>query len=651
VTLSHVPPLNGIVNIADNGPVPPFVLTFRDSRDGAIRSTVLGAGLFQVAVLSGDYRVEVSGLPEGYSLSSITYRQGETSTNVLGSPLTVRDTPGEIGINLGVSSPPPWVKLGGRFAGPGLPDHPVQLVLRRINTRQEFETPLRPDGTFAFERILPGTYHASFAPNLAGVHPIGITVPSRDTTLQIPMPARVTVKGNVTAEHGAVLPQSQVSLAGVGQPPQVSLVEFLPVNKVVDVAADGTFSTIVPAGSYRIAVKGIAAPYAVRGIRDGATDLLKAPLQIAARDSAKNIRVDLSVSTFALRGRLYMGQSPLPQEIRVALSGTGLLTAQRVAISPDGAFVFPNTPPGTYTVRLLPQGVSVPVTVESSDVAGIDFGFQSGQVSNASPPGQSPPPMSVMFYSGGKLIAGPLVNPDGTFGATLPRGQYLVRLLGVSRDYMLRSFSDGAIDLLQKDLDFSPSSARPIRAVLDTVPPVRVSGRVTRPENAIRTAPLRVELSRIGAPGRLEAPVNPDGSFEFREVMPSSYLLGLPLELGIARPILVDAERDVSGVAISIPRQVPIRGRVVMEDGSPLPDLSASGMTVAAVGDGLTAFAVIAPDGAFTTSSTEGEQLIQIRSIPAGYRVKSLTAGSVDLLQLPITLNSPVEIRVVLTPW
>jgi hypothetical protein len=160
-----------------------------------------------------------------------------------------------------------------------------------------------------------------------------------------------------------------------------------------------------------------------------------------------------------------------------------------------------------------------------------------------------------------------------------------------------------------------------------------------------------VELSRIGAPGRLEAPVNPDGSFEFREVMPSSYLLGLPLELGIARPILVDAERDVSGVAISIPRQVPIRGRVVMEDGSPLPDLSASGMTVAAVGDGLTAFAVIAPDGAFTTSSTEGEQLIQIRSIPAGYRVKSLTAGSVDLLQLPITLNSPVEIRVVLTPW
>jgi hypothetical protein len=100
-------------------------------------------------------------------------------------------------------------------------------------------------------------------------------------------------------------------------------------------------------------------------------------------------------------------------------------------------------------------------------------------------------------------------------------------------------------------------------------------------------------------------------------------------------------------------RQIPVAGRVTVEDGGLLPRAS-----LIVDGDMRIDLGILEPDGSFTIRIPEGEHRLsaQVRSGP--YRVKSMTFGSSDPRQLPVTISetSPRSLLITfeatgLSPW
>src|SRR5262245_23382317 len=113
VVVPDVVAVRGAVTVEGGGPLPRFQLAFArvDGPSVApINFTV--AGTFTAQMHSGQYRVTSSGLPLGYSVKSMVVG----AVDLVTQPLKVATGDLEsITITLGVSSPPPWVKLSGRI--------------------------------------------------------------------------------------------------------------------------------------------------------------------------------------------------------------------------------------------------------------------------------------------------------------------------------------------------------------------------------------------------------------------------------------------------------------------------------------------------------------------------------------------------------
>src|SRR5213594_361306 len=113
-------------------------------------------GEFRTQIPEGDYRVSWSALPPGYFIKTIT----AGSTDLLASPLKVvaGSPPPQIVVTLGVSSPPPWVKVSGRVtgsAGSSPAARPLRIGHVGASTIEPLEVSVNPDGTFSFPMVLP----------------------------------------------------------------------------------------------------------------------------------------------------------------------------------------------------------------------------------------------------------------------------------------------------------------------------------------------------------------------------------------------------------------------------------------------------------------------------------------------------------------
>jgi hypothetical protein len=649
VTLSLVKeaPINGFVAVDENGPVPPFTLSFVhafgiNSSKPPLRRLFSGAGPFQLELPKGEYRIDVSGLPSGYIVKSLGWCGGQ---DVLRGVLYV-DTPPACGlmVNLGVSKAPPWTRVRGRVVGER-PNEAARIVLATegAGPYQEFETVLEPDGSFIFERLLPGRYNVMFEPVPQGLGGVALVVPEDGLSdIKIDLPARTRVSGRVTAEHGAVLPAMTLSMVGAGSRTTRGLVEILPVSREVRVTEDGTFSTVLPEGEYRIVVD-VDEPYGIRAINQQSVNLVSETLKVGKAE-IKDVGVTLSVPVFAVKGRVYSSAATASINQRVALSGAPLLETQYANVGTDGAYEFPNVPSGYYDVWVLPEGPAAPVSVDNKDVSGVDFGMLAGRVVLSDTALQLPLEFS-FFATASSFKVSASVRPDGTFETILPAGEYRVRPAGILYGYSLRSFGSNISDPSKETFRFSPPNSEEVQATIGLLNPVRISGRVIGSENANPGTPLTVMLVRIGFDQRFEAPVGADGSFEFARVPSSYYQISVSEQAAITLATMIDAERDVSQIEIRIPRQITIRGRVLVE-GATTPDLSS--MTVASKGEGLSKGGLVGPDGTFSFSSMATEQMISVRSLPPGYDVKTITSGSMDLGSSYITPSGPLEILIVL---
>lgn len=177
-----------------------------------------------------------------------------------------------------------------------------------------------------------------------------------------------------------------------------------------------------------------------------------------------------------------------------------------------------------------------------------------------------------------------------------------------------------------------------------------VSGRVIYPPGQSVPMNLKVSLAGPQRPAP-ETFVKPDGSFEVQRVRPGNYTLRVP---PWATTVIV-GDVDIAGVEIEVPYNVA--GNVVVENGGPLPNLS---LSLASTKPGAEPQNMtLSPAGAFSSQLTPGDYRFAVSGIPAGYSLKAVTAGTLDLIANPLKVvagTPPAAINVMLgvatpAPW
>jgi protocatechuate 3,4-dioxygenase beta subunit len=165
---------------------------------------------------------------------------------------------------------------------------------------------------------------------------------------------------------------------------------------------------------------------------------------------------------------------------------------------------------------------------------------------------------------------------------------------------------------------------------------VRVRGRLVR-LNPRATLPNQITLSTSGNGNyqQLNTSVAADGAFEFPRVTPGSYQMQMnPYVTGVTLPPVNVTDKDVEGIEVKIPLVTNVRGKVVVEDGAPVPR-----MNIAFISERGRLDAGASVDGSFSISATEGEHRLVVSNVPGGYALRSMSSGSTDLLRQPLKVG------------
>ena len=189
---------------------------------------------------------------------------------------------------------------------------------------------------------------------------------------------------------------------------------------------------------------------------------------------------------------------------------------------------------------------------------------------------------------------------------------------------------------------------------------LKVSGRIFLEGNRALAANQQVALVWAPIPtrqqGRLTQMVIPgaDGSFEFTNVVPGTYRIGLsPLNGSQPQQIRVE-DKDIH-VEIRT-GTFEVSGRVVIQRDTRTADALPNLRLAFAIANPATPGArslllfVSVHDGAFTLAVPYGNSRVSVANVPAGLIVKALTYGSANLLTDELKINPGVkeELKVVL---
>jgi hypothetical protein len=143
--------------IEGGGAIPGFVLRLAGTTS-VVQVTVTAdhAGRFTASLPEDERRVQLTGLPFGYVLKSMTYG----SSDLLKTPLRVFGTPAgtEVRVTLAADPGAPFTGVRGRISGLAADVRPPRLVLWPVAAIGSYETAITPDGTFDIPRIPQGIY-------------------------------------------------------------------------------------------------------------------------------------------------------------------------------------------------------------------------------------------------------------------------------------------------------------------------------------------------------------------------------------------------------------------------------------------------------------------------------------------------------------
>lgn len=148
--------------------------------------------------------------------------------------------------------------------------------------------------------------------------------------------------------------------------------------------------------------------------------------------------------------------------------------------------------------------------------------------------------------------------------------------------------------------------------------------------------------------------INPDGSFQFTNLTPGTYQLTItPGGAAIPRVSVTLVDKDITDFQYLVPLMVSVSGTVTVEGGAPVPrfQLTLSDVNPRAPLPGAAStplnLAGINVSPTFTAQVRSGDQMVNVSGLFAGYTLKSVTAGGVDLTRNPLKVVpdvAPIQI-------
>lgn len=526
---------------------------------------------------------------------------------------------------------------------------------------------IRAGGAFEFANVRPGTYQLVVGPRIT-MAPVTVTVSDKDLSdVRVIVPFSKDLTGNVTVEDAGPHPRFQVLF---------NRVDVTGTNPVT-IIGTATFNVALPLGQYRVTTNGLPAGYNVKSIMLGNVDALSQPITVTAA-AGPALTIALGVSSpppwVKVSGRVTGGTAR-----NVSMNGPAVVDALNTEVGADGAFEFPMVLPGTYTVRTVPAialAPATPVTVGSTNVTNVELRIPATKEVTGKITVRGNAPIPRLMFSllpigapvtpaqgnlnviNGVVVSTPVGSvtvpanpgPDGEFKVTLPDGDRQIAILPASipAGYKVESFAYGAADLLKNPLHVAVSDTSDIAIAVDAtqVKLHNISGKVT---GLLTTQGVRVVLQGGNLGTGEESPVTSDGSFAFAGILPGNYSARLSLSGEVISTSVNVGSSDVTDLRITYPRRFHVITQVLVEgdtaDARTVPPIVLEGRSSA--GEVAASSAVSDVPGIMLLTVSDGEHRISVRNVPAGYVLKSMRYGSVDLQKEPLKVDGPITWEIV----
>ena len=218
------------------------------------------------------------------------------------------------------------------------------------------EVPIKPDGTFEFGHVPPGSYLLSMYPPSPGMPSIPIKVGNADIAdvEMTPLPTH-TVKGRIVTRNGP-LPRG--------------ILGFYTDKTYFSAKVDGsgTFEVQLHNATHQIDVAGLPVGYSLASVRVGAQDATRGIRVQNADVSDVVITVNAPQKLARVRGQITGIPAERMRMTVVTLSGP-IVGVLETLPKPDGTFEFYPVTPGLYTLTLpeVPAAKPLTVVVDSAD--------------------------------------------------------------------------------------------------------------------------------------------------------------------------------------------------------------------------------------------------------------------------------------------
>ena len=302
-------------------------------------------------------------------------------------------------------------------------------------------------------------------------------------------------------------------------------------------------------------------------------------------------------------------------------------------MAPDGSFVFQGIPPGSYQLDVYSSGVfwnARPITVKDKDVTGIvrvasPFVYVRGSIELVGGGGPLPPVRLEVQSKAGKIrtVVSLPTQADSPF-IILPTGKIRISVLDLARQYRIESFTFGNADALSTSLIADDSQRFSLRvAIAQPTLLKRIRGHVVGIERFSNASHVTLWGPNLLTP--IETPIQSDGSYEFSSIPPGKY------NLEVARRQRGDVEvvdKDIDDLKLLMPVVRQVRGRVVVEDGGPVPRFD---MEFDLVPED-PRFDISRVPGTFEVLLPEGDGRMKLYGFPDAYELQSISFGDTDLL-------------------
>lgn len=274
----------------------------------------------------------------------------------------------------------------------------------------------------------------------------------------------------------------------------------------------------------------------------------------------------------------------------------------------------PVVTPAPTTVR---PGTAV-VTGQLKTVDGAPAGDVRVSALQAPPPNVKPED-GIQYYIAPPPIRTTMTDKDGRYQlVNLPPGRYFIAAGIPGQDTYYPDAIDGQTATV---LTVAADTSTAVNFALVAPLAGRISGRVVPgPEAGVEEKAI---LSGVYLTDLVEAPVNPDGTFEFGRVPEGTYLVDLfPTVPGLQSVLFQVSDKDVTDLKLDRPKLYTVSGRFKVAHG-PLPWALFAFYTSTSY-----AAADIKDDGTFTVKLHSAKHFPDLGGMPVDYEMTSVTRGN-----------------------